>query len=50
MTEDNNNYYEDDSEDDYISCALCGCIIGEEVGFGEKIAPDEIWCDNCMGK
>ena len=46
---DKNNYNDDYEEDeDYITCALCGCTIGDEVGFGEEIAPGEYWCANCL--
>lgn len=37
-----------DEDEDYTCCALCGCIIGDEVGFGVEIAPGVICCDNCM--
>lgn len=45
-------YIQDDEyeEEDILCCHLCGCIIGEEVGYGYEMAPGEHICAVCAGE
>lgn len=50
MKDYNDDYfYEDMYEDENIYCHLCGCVIGDEVGYGYELAPGEHVCDVCAG-
>jgi len=39
---------DDDPDDDLVPCGVCGCIIGEEVAYGDTW--DGRWiCEDCAG-
>lgn len=40
-----------DADEDQITCCLCSCVIGEEVGLGERNygGPGRHACDSCVG-
>jgi hypothetical protein len=46
---DEPDYYDEESpvESDYLPCTLCGCLIGDEVGYGDNYGECPI-CDNCV--
>lgn len=38
---------EDEPEDDSIPCVFCGCLIGDEVAYGDNWGEGPI-CENCV--